>query len=45
MTEWTSGAITLLGNLPPRDVLAEASPAAVAAGVRAMLGAVPEGGA
>jgi hypothetical protein len=27
----TQGAITLVGNLPPRDVLAEASPAAVAA--------------
>jgi len=42
MREWTSGAITLLGNLPPRDVLAEASPAAVAAGVRALLDGVPD---
>ncbi|MBN2191925.1 MAG: hypothetical protein JW751_03845 [Polyangiaceae bacterium] len=40
MKAWTGGKITLLGNLPPRDVLAQARPAEVAAEVRTMLDAV-----
>jgi len=40
MRAWTGDKITLLGNLPPRDVLAAGTPADVERGVREMLGAV-----
>ena len=30
MQEWTGGGITLLGNIPPRDVLAQGTPEDVA---------------
>jgi uroporphyrinogen decarboxylase len=39
MREWTGGKITLLGNLPPRDVLAAGTPVDVARAVTGMLGA------
>jgi uroporphyrinogen decarboxylase len=34
MREWTGPGVTLLGNIPPRDVLAQGTPAEVAASVR-----------
>jgi uroporphyrinogen decarboxylase len=37
MKAWTNGSITLLGNIPPRDVLVEGTPADVARAVREML--------
>ncbi len=37
MQQWTNRKIALLGNIPPRDVLAQGSPADVARAVRAML--------
>jgi uroporphyrinogen decarboxylase len=40
MRAWTGDKIALLGNLPPRDVLAAGTPADVERGVREMLGAV-----
>jgi len=40
MKEWTGNRITLLGNIPPRDVLASGTPAEVARSVRDMLHAV-----
>jgi uroporphyrinogen-III decarboxylase len=40
MQAWTGRAITLLGNIPPRDVLASATPEAVAMAVRDQLEAV-----
>jgi uroporphyrinogen-III decarboxylase len=43
MREWTGGRVALLGNIPPRDVLAAGTPADVACAVRTMLGAVSEG--
>jgi uroporphyrinogen decarboxylase len=42
MKAWTGGRIALLGNLPPRDVLAAGAPADVERGVREMLEAVPD---
>jgi uroporphyrinogen-III decarboxylase len=42
MKAWTGGSITLLGNLPPRDVLAQGTPEEVARRVAAMLGAAPD---
>jgi uroporphyrinogen decarboxylase len=38
----TQGKVTLVGNLPPRDVLAKAGPAEVAAATRAMLDDMPD---
>ena len=35
MREWAGPDVTLLGNIPPRDVLAQGTPAEVAASVRA----------
>ena len=40
MQEWTGGEITLLGNVPPRDVLASGSAEDVARSTRDMLGAL-----
>ncbi|MBP1635162.1 MAG: uroporphyrinogen decarboxylase [Acidobacteria bacterium] len=40
MRRWTGGAITLLGNVPPRDVLAAGTPEDVARATAAMLAAV-----
>ncbi|MGO8757650.1 MAG: uroporphyrinogen decarboxylase family protein [Terracidiphilus sp.] len=37
MREWTNHGIALLGNIPPRDVLADGTPADVARAVREML--------
>jgi len=37
MQQWTNHKIALLGNIPPRDVLADGSPADVARAVREML--------
>jgi uroporphyrinogen decarboxylase len=37
MRAWTDNRVTLLGNLPPRDVLAKGTPADVARGVQGML--------
>ena len=37
MKAWTGNKITLLGNIPPRDVLAAGTPADVARAVKAML--------
>ena len=37
MKAWTGGAITLLGNVPPRDVLASGTPADVTGAVTALL--------
>ncbi len=42
MRGWTGGGITLLGNIPPRDVLAAGTPADVAQAVRTMLSAAGE---
>jgi len=39
MRTWTDGRIALLGNIPPRDVLADGTPADVEAAVTEMLGA------
>ena len=41
MLALTGGRVTLLGNLPPRDVLAKGTPEQVRQGVRAMLAEVP----
>jgi len=38
----TQGKVTLVGNLPPRDVLAKESPAEVARATKAMLDAMPD---
>jgi uroporphyrinogen-III decarboxylase len=40
MQKWTEGKITLLGNLPPRDILANAAAEEVARATRAMLEAL-----
>ena len=37
MKELTGGAVTLLGNIPPRDVLAQGTPEDVAAAVKASI--------
>jgi uroporphyrinogen decarboxylase len=37
MQAWTGGSITLLGNVPPRDVLAAGSPEDVARAVADLL--------
>jgi len=37
MKTWTNNKITLLGNLPPRDVLAKATPEAVQEATRSMI--------
>lgn len=42
MRAWTGGKLTLLGNLPPRDVLAAGTPADVERGTSEMLAAVPD---
>lgn len=42
MRAWTGGTITLLGNLPPRDVLAAGTPADVERGVTEMLAPVED---
>lgn len=42
MKGWTGGRVTLLGNLPPRDVLASGTPEDVRKGVESMLGAVED---
>jgi uroporphyrinogen-III decarboxylase len=39
--EWTGPGMTILGSIPPRDVLAQAKPAEVAAAVRQQLRTVP----
>ena len=39
MKAWTNNRITLLGNIPPRDVLAEGTPAEVTRVVKEMLAA------
>jgi uroporphyrinogen-III decarboxylase len=39
MREWTGGGIALVGNIPPRDVLAAGSPADVERAVQEMLSA------
>ena len=40
MKEWTGNAVTLLGNIPPRDVLAAGTPADVARAVTDLLDGV-----
>jgi uroporphyrinogen-III decarboxylase len=42
MRHWTGGAITLLGNVPPRDVLAAGTPADVTRAVIEMLAATDD---
>ncbi len=42
MKSWTNNRITLVGNIPPRDVLAEGTPADVARSVTEMLGALDD---
>jgi len=42
MREWTGGKVALLGNLPPRDVLASGTPEDVARETAAMLGALKD---
>jgi len=42
MRELAGGSVTLLGNLPPRDVLALGTPADVEAGVREMMSPVSD---
>lgn len=42
MRSWTGGELALVGNLPPRDVLAAGTPADVERGVREMLGALDD---
>ncbi len=42
MKAWTSNKITLMGNVPPRDVLAEGTPADVRRAVTEMLGALED---
>ncbi len=39
---WTGGKIALMGNIPPRDVLANGTPAQVGAAVSAQLAALPD---
>jgi uroporphyrinogen decarboxylase len=42
LKELTQNKVTLVGNLPPRDVLAKADPAGVAKETKAMLDAIPD---
>jgi uroporphyrinogen-III decarboxylase len=42
MREWTGGKVTLLGNLPPRDVLASGTPDDVRRGTAEMLAALAD---
>ncbi len=42
MREWTGGRIALLGNIPPRDVLADGTPDDVEGAVTEMLEAFPD---
>ena len=42
MKSWTGGNVTLLGNLPPRDVLAAGTPEQVYQGVKDMLASVDD---
>jgi uroporphyrinogen decarboxylase len=42
MKTWTNNKITLMGNIPPRDVLAEGSPADVTRSVTEMLSALED---
>jgi uroporphyrinogen-III decarboxylase len=42
MKQWTGGRIALLGNVPPRDVMAEGSPADVRRSVHEMLDALED---
>lgn len=42
MKAWTNNEITLVGNIPPRDVLAEGTPEDVARSTREILGAVED---
>ena len=42
MKQWTHNKITLLGNLPPRDVLAAGTPGDVVRGTTEMLGALED---
>lgn len=42
MREWTGGEVTLLGNIPPRDVLAQGTPDDVARSVKEMLEGLPD---
>ncbi len=42
MKAWTGGQITLVGNVPPRDVLAAGTPDDVRCSVRALLNAVDD---
>jgi uroporphyrinogen decarboxylase len=42
MKAWTGGGITLVGNVPPRDVLAAGTPSDVKRAVTEMLDAVPD---
>ena len=42
MKSWTGNAITLLGNIPPRDVLASGTPSEVARSVTALLDGIDD---
>jgi uroporphyrinogen decarboxylase len=42
LQQWTNRKIALMGNIPPRDVLAEGTPADVARAVREMLAPVED---
>jgi uroporphyrinogen-III decarboxylase len=42
MKTWTDNKITLLGNLPPRDALEQASPEAVQEATRSMIGDIKD---
>lgn len=42
MKAWTNGKITLMGNVPPRDVLAEGTPADVKHAITEMLNALED---
>jgi len=42
MQTWTNNRITLMGNIPPRDVLAEGTPADVKRSVTEMLSALDD---
>jgi uroporphyrinogen-III decarboxylase len=42
MKTWTNNKVTLMGNIPPRDVLAEGSPADVTRSVTEMLSALED---
>ena len=42
MKSWTNNQIALMGNVPPRDVLAEGTPADVVRATTGMLGALED---